>query len=158
MHPVSLRSRLVRTLALQQTRIQYPIYPDGIRNAANLVSYRRWLKIFWYLLLVLVTMVFSLLFTRGMRRAFSRFRSREEKAGKELIYRHFPRKKKPLGGGVAIFGSLIVGLGVARLLPLIGTCRDTPWWHGGLLAALRRWPSAASASSMIGAKSMPRAG
>jgi len=70
--------------------------------------------VFRFLLLGLTTVLLGLLFTREVRRAFTRFRSREQKQGKELIYRHFPRHKKPLGGGVAIFGTLIIGLALAR--------------------------------------------
>lgn len=68
------------------------------------------------IILVLLTAVIGLVFTREIRRAFSRFRSREHKAGKELIYRHFPKHKKPLGGGMAIFAALTVGLGLTALL------------------------------------------
>jgi len=70
-----------------------------------------------YVLLALITVLLSLICTQAMRKTFSRFRSRERKAGKELIYRHFPRHKKPLGGGMAIFGALILGL---LLAPLFG--------------------------------------
>ena len=71
-----------------------------------------------YVLLALFTVLLSLVFTQAMRKTFSRFRSRERKAGKELIYRHFPRHKKPLGGGMAIFGALIVGMLIAPLFGL----------------------------------------
>ncbi|MHB9130332.1 MAG: phosphotransferase [Armatimonadota bacterium] len=53
---------------------------------------------------------------RTFRKAFTRFRSQEKKAGKELIYRHFPKQKKPLGGGMAIFAALIAGIAVTALL------------------------------------------
>jgi phospho-N-acetylmuramoyl-pentapeptide-transferase len=62
------------------------------------------------LLLALFTLVVSLFSTRAMRRVFSRFRSREKKEGKDLIYRHYPRHKKPLGGGVAILLALAAGV------------------------------------------------
>ncbi|MHB9108754.1 MAG: phosphotransferase [Armatimonadota bacterium] len=73
-----------------------------------------------FLLLGLATVLLGMVFTREVRRTFTRFRSREQKQGKELIYRHFPRHKKPLGGGVAIFGTLIVALAVGNFL-LLGT-------------------------------------
>jgi phospho-N-acetylmuramoyl-pentapeptide-transferase len=73
-----------------------------------------------YLILGFCTLLCSLLCTRGVRRAFSRFRSRELKAGKELIYRHFPKHKKPLGGGVAMFLALLGGGGLATILQMTG--------------------------------------
>lgn len=69
-----------------------------------------------YVLLAAVTVLFGMVYTRAVLRAFARFRSRERKAGKELIYRHFPRHKKPLGGGVAIFAALTTGMLVAWLV------------------------------------------
>ena len=66
----------------------------------------------------ITAMLIGLVFTRAMQRAFLRFRSRERKVGKELVYRHFPRHKKPLGGGVAILGTLLVAGALARLLYL----------------------------------------
>jgi len=69
-----------------------------------------------FLLLGLATVLLGMVFTREVRRTFARFRSRERKQGKELIYRHFPRHKKPLGGGVAIFATLIVTLAAGRFL------------------------------------------
>lgn len=74
----------------------------------------------YYALLIVVTVLCSLLITRATRRTFTRFRSREQKAGKELIYRHFPKKKKPLGGGVAIFTTLVLSLFFAWLLTSMG--------------------------------------
>lgn len=71
-----------------------------------------------YLLLACITAAAGLTVTPLVRRAFTRFRSREHKAGKELIYRHFPKHKKPLGGGVAIFATLAVGVGLAVLFRL----------------------------------------
>ncbi len=83
-----------------------------------------------YILVMVATLVGSLLLTRVIRKEFARFSSQERKAGKELIYRHFPRKKKPLGGGIAIFLALLVGLAVAHLL----------WWgHAEEFGALRVW-------------------
>ncbi|HEY3417969.1 MAG TPA: hypothetical protein VGM23_13895, partial [Armatimonadota bacterium] len=69
-----------------------------------------------YMLLAFLTFAAGVFLTREFRRGFSRFRSREQKAGKELIYRHFPRQKKPLGGGMAIFAALGVGFLLAFLL------------------------------------------
>jgi len=54
----------------------------------------------------------SLVLSRMVRRTLFRFRSRERKEGKEQVYRHFPRVRKPLGGGVA----MLVALAVALLL------------------------------------------
>jgi len=70
------------------------------------------------IVLMLITAIIGLVFTREIRRAFARFRSREQKAGKELIYRHFPKHKKPLGGGVAIFAALAAGMVLTTLLHL----------------------------------------
>lgn len=81
----------------------------------------------WYILLALVTAICSLACNRGIRRTFSRFRSRERKAGKELIYRHFPRRKKPLGGGVAIFGALLAGVAFSWLLARFRLIPPVPW-------------------------------
>ncbi|HEY3379538.1 MAG TPA: hypothetical protein VGL77_18840, partial [Armatimonadota bacterium] len=78
-----------------------------------------------YYLVVLVTLVGGFACTRAIRRAFSRFHSREQKAGKELIYRHFPRKKKPLGGGMAIFAALTAGVGVAWGLHAVHALPDS---------------------------------
>ena len=78
-----------------------------------------------YLLLSLLTVFISLVLTQAMRRTFSHFRSREQKKGKELIYRHFPRHKKPLGGGMAIFAALIVSLAIA---PLFGLAVSPAAW------------------------------
>jgi len=75
---------------------------------------------FRYVLVVLITLVCSVLFNRAIRKGFSRFASQERKAGKELIYRYFPRKKKPLGGGVALFLALCVGLVTAQTLSWLG--------------------------------------
>jgi len=83
-----------------------------------------------FLLLGLATLLLGMVFTREMRRTFTRFRSRENKQGKELIYRHFPRHKKPLGGGVAIFATLIITLTGGYYL-----LRDLPDSQPGL------WPS-----------------
>lgn len=69
------------------------------------------------LLVAFLTLCIGFVSTRTMRRTLSRFRSREQKAGKELIYRHFPRHKKPLGGGVAIFLALVAGVLLA--LPIV---------------------------------------
>ena len=103
----------------------------------------------WYLLLVVVTAAMSLVFHREIRRAFSRFRSREQKAGKELIYRHFPKRKKPLGGGIAIFIALFAGVLVARLLEHFGMLPAIDWrpiiiWLGcgtafGLIGLIDDW-------------------
>jgi phospho-N-acetylmuramoyl-pentapeptide-transferase len=68
------------------------------------------------ILVAVLTILCSVFVTRAMRRAFSRFRSREQKAGKELIYRHFPKQKKSLGGGIAVFIALIAGTLIALLL------------------------------------------
>ncbi|MHB9024012.1 MAG: phosphotransferase [Armatimonadota bacterium] len=78
-----------------------------------------------YILLALVTFFAGVILTREIRRGFARFRSREQKAGKELIYRHFPRQKKPLGGGMAIFAALGVGFLLAFLFRL--PVPDTAW-------------------------------
>jgi phospho-N-acetylmuramoyl-pentapeptide-transferase len=83
-----------------------------------------------FLLLGLATVLLGMVFTREVRRTFTRFRSRENKQGKELIYRHFPRHKKPLGGGVAIFGTLIIALAAGYFL-----LRDLPDAQSAL------WPS-----------------
>ena len=95
----------------------------------------------WLLAPVLATIIMSMVITRAMRRLFSRFRSRELKAGKELIYRHFPKKKKPLGGGVAILLSFITGLLLAamlrafHLLPILQHERILVWLACGLAFA-----------------------
>ncbi len=54
-----------------------------------------------------------------MEKIFTRFRSRENKVGKEFVYRNHPKKKKPLGGGVAIFSTIIIGLLLS--IPLFGS-------------------------------------
>lgn len=96
------------------------------------------------LLVAVVTLCLGVVTTRAMRQALSRFRSREQKAGKELIYRHFPRHKKPLGGGVAIFLALGGGALLATLF-LAPTDRVTLWlWLAcglgfGVIGAIDDW-------------------
>ncbi|HOS42653.1 MAG TPA: hypothetical protein PK794_03095, partial [Armatimonadota bacterium] len=76
-----------------------------------------------YLLLAVVTLLASVLGTRFIlylarpgRESRPRFGSQERKEGKEQVYRHYPRRKKPLGGGVAIFGALLAGVACAAAL------------------------------------------
>ena len=103
------------------------------------------------LLLMLLTAVLGLLFTRGIRRAFSRFRSREHKAGKEQIYRHFPKQRNRWAG--AWRSSPRWPWAAARLAaaarPAV-TGGSAARRRGSGCCAVRH--SAPSASSMIGAK------
>ncbi len=88
-----------------------------------------------YLLLAVVTLLTSLLctrlilfFARPSRESRLRFGSQERKEGKEQVYRHYPRRKKPLGGGVAIFIALLVGVAVSGFLGFDHTpVGDTPF-------------------------------
>ncbi len=73
-------------------------------------------EIIGYLLVTVITFVLGIVGTRGVMRAFSEFRSREVKAGKEQVYRHYPRQKKPLGGGIAIFAALTAGVLITWVL------------------------------------------
>ncbi len=77
-------------------------------------------EIIGYLLVTVITFVLGIMGTRGVMRAFSEFRSREVKAGKEQIYRHYPRQKKPLGGGIAIFGALTAGVLITWIFDRFG--------------------------------------
>lgn len=81
-----------------------------------------------YLLFAVGTLLLSIVLTRMIRRAFATFRSRERKVGKELVYRHYPRQKKPLGGGMAIFLALLAAVAVASL----------PWVRAALFPYLDR--------------------
>lgn len=67
------------------------------------------------LLLAVATLVASFFLTRAARRVFANFRSRENKVGKELVYRGTPRKQRPLGGGVSIFAALLLAALAATL-------------------------------------------
>jgi len=80
------------------------------------------------LIAFLVALAVSLVLSRTVRRTFHRFRSREEKEGKEYLYRVFPRTRKPLGGGLAMLGAVVVAVLIAG--------RSSPGWPGLLVAAL----------------------
>jgi phospho-N-acetylmuramoyl-pentapeptide-transferase len=80
------------------------------------------------LIAFVVALLASLVLSATARRTFYRFRSREEKAGKEYLYRVLPRTRKPLGGGLAMLGALVVAV------LLVG--RSSPGWLALLLAAL----------------------
>ncbi len=68
------------------------------------------------LILFIILTCIGLVITRLMEKIFTRFRSRENKVGKEFVYRNHPKRKKPLGGGVAIFTTIIIGILIS--LPL----------------------------------------
>jgi phospho-N-acetylmuramoyl-pentapeptide-transferase len=80
------------------------------------------------LIAFLIALTVAFVLSRSARRAFHRFRSREEKEGKEYLYRVLPRVRKPLGGGLAILAGLVVAVLVAG--------RDGGGWPILLLAAL----------------------
>ena len=56
---------------------------------------------------VIIIAVISFYITKKTITAFSSFLSKEEKKGKETVYKNFPKIKKPLGGGVAILLTLL---------------------------------------------------
>ena len=61
-----------------------------------------------YLVAIIVALL-SFYITDKTLKKFSNFVSNEEKKGKEKVYQNFPKRKKPLGGGVAILITLICG-------------------------------------------------
>ena len=74
----------------------------------------------WLFIATIITFIFSIIITRYTRLIFASFRSREKKEGKEGVRRHYPKKKHSLGGGAAIFLSLLFGVLLVLFLRVIG--------------------------------------
>ena len=62
-----------------------------------------------------VSFVLGVVLCRTFRRSMAWLYSRERKAGKEKIYRLFPKPRRPLGGGLAIMFAATTGLLVVPL-------------------------------------------
>jgi phospho-N-acetylmuramoyl-pentapeptide-transferase len=75
--------------------------------------------------------VLGLALSRALRRSLSWLISRERKAGKEKIHRLFPKRKRPLGGGLAIMIAATAGTVALPLLTRAVVGRGV-WWTLGL--------------------------